>query len=623
MEEVDQIILNSFDNIGCDFAKKHEQLTELTTEEIVEAAVNCLKIIDPDFKMSSKFPPGMSARFRVGTTIAQACQKIGYKGEIGYQTFLYHSESEIRKVFMFLVEKLPKGNEQEDDSAESSSLLQKRISQVLKKQSNLFWLPPYCMKKGKCYQFKTTHDAINKSFEADKISCVEEKVATKLMLVPSLFEDNAVGLCSDKCSDENQKSEDIKDTKLKRKEDYQWKDVSFSTGDNIDLNASYDDVIKSVCNDVVVAKQAKGSRFTNTRDLQFTVEEEETEKEKPPVPKKRTSVKQDAKEDDESKENEEKVENEEDSEELEAETEEVLKEQVENLNVEIKSLNNDKSETEDKIKETEMVVEQLTEELEKLTVVVQAEKDKLKTKTRVVKLIANSKENIGKLKELIETNENRKEELEKMWDVRRVPLQDEIESLEEELGKNKVDTESMLKEIQEIRRKMREAMVDTKNKDEVVQQLKSELESIDKQRKRSSYTRRIMEIVASIHKQKQGIVKILADNQNTQKLINQISGRIDRTFAIADEVFFKDAKKDDNVRQAYKYLVALHDGCNQLISTVQQTGSIVREIRELEQQIDKELTKNAEENLNKIIRDYKEMKKENQQLIKQIKQSRK
>ena len=41
---------------------------------------------------------------------------------------------------------------------------------------------------------------------------------------------------------------------------------------------------------------------------------------------------------------------------------------------------------------------QLTEELEKLTVAVKEEKDKLKTKTRVVKLIANSKENIGKLK---------------------------------------------------------------------------------------------------------------------------------------------------------------------------------------------------------------------------------
>lgn len=35
-------------------------------------------------------------------------QELGYKGEIGYQTFLYSNESEIRKVFMFLVDKLPK-----------------------------------------------------------------------------------------------------------------------------------------------------------------------------------------------------------------------------------------------------------------------------------------------------------------------------------------------------------------------------------------------------------------------------------------------------------------------------------------------------------------------------------
>lgn len=35
-------------------------------------------------------------------------QELGYKGEIGYQTFLYSSETEIRKVFMFLIDKLPK-----------------------------------------------------------------------------------------------------------------------------------------------------------------------------------------------------------------------------------------------------------------------------------------------------------------------------------------------------------------------------------------------------------------------------------------------------------------------------------------------------------------------------------
>ena len=57
--------------------------------------------------------------------------------------------------------------------------------------------------------------------------------------------------------------------------------------------------------------------------------------------------------------------------------------------------------------------------------------------------------------------------------------------------------------------------------------------------RREKYTRRILEIVASIHKQKIEISRIIQDNRDTQKLINQLRGRIDRTFAIADEVIFK------------------------------------------------------------------------------------
>lgn len=40
---------------------------------------------------------------------------MGYRGEIGYQTFLYSNEADIRKLFMFLVENLPK------ESSESAS----------------------------------------------------------------------------------------------------------------------------------------------------------------------------------------------------------------------------------------------------------------------------------------------------------------------------------------------------------------------------------------------------------------------------------------------------------------------------------------------------------------------
>lgn len=69
----------------------------------------------PSFPMNFA---GMSARFRVGTTLAQACQTAGYRGDIGYQTFLYSSETEIRRLLMFLVEKLPR---RKDENLEQTS----------------------------------------------------------------------------------------------------------------------------------------------------------------------------------------------------------------------------------------------------------------------------------------------------------------------------------------------------------------------------------------------------------------------------------------------------------------------------------------------------------------------
>ena len=76
--------------------------------------------------------------------------------------------------------------------------------------------------------------------------------------------------------------------------------------------------------------------------------------------------------------------------------------------------------------------------------------------------------------------------------------------------------------------------------------------------------------------------------------------------------FPQDAKKDESVRKSYKYLAALHEvrlnllssvcktrphmlaglipcpppqNCNQLIQTIEDTGTILREIRDLEEQV--------------------------------------
>ena len=56
---------------------------------------------------------------------------------------------------------------------------------------------------------------------------------------------------------------------------------------------------------------------------------------------------------------------------------------------------------------------------------------------------------------------------------------------------------------------------------------------------RQSYTKRILEIVSSIHKQREEIERVIVDMKMTQKTMNQLKGRADRTFTAVDEIMFQ------------------------------------------------------------------------------------
>lgn len=76
---------------------------------------------------------------------------MGFRGDIGYQSFLYSNVTEIRRVFMFLIERLPKEADKEhlDESlADKKSLLDHHIRQNIKIQLNAAWTPQYCKKYG-------------------------------------------------------------------------------------------------------------------------------------------------------------------------------------------------------------------------------------------------------------------------------------------------------------------------------------------------------------------------------------------------------------------------------------------------------------------------------------------
>lgn len=60
----------------------------------------------------------------------------------------------------------------------------------------------------------------------------------------------------------------------------------------------------------------------------------------------------------------------------------------------------------------------------------------------------------------------------------------------------------------------------------------------------------------------------------------------------------------------YKSLVALHSDCAELVSLVEETGTLTRESKDLEEQISAESAKNVSENLNLVLKDLRKMKEE-------------
>lgn len=143
------------------------------------------------------------------------------------------------------------------------------------------------------------------------------------------------------------------------------------------------------------------------------------------------------------------------------------------------------------------------------------------------------------------------------WEDVRGPLLERYRHAKEESENRESETSKLLEEIRQMRERMKEVADETRLKDDLYKQLVGEYERMSKDLSRVSYTRRMLEIVMNIQKQKEDISKILGDTRLVQREINQLNGKLERIFTITDEQVYKDARKDEARRQAYKLLASL------------------------------------------------------------------
>uniref|UniRef100_A0A672PLC3 Coiled-coil domain-containing protein 22 n=1 Tax=Sinocyclocheilus grahami TaxID=75366 RepID=A0A672PLC3_SINGR len=552
MEEVDRILIHSLRQAGTDIDEDVQSVKQFTSELIVEAVVKCLRVIDPALGngLSHLLPPGMSARFRLGMSLAQACQDVGFKGEIGYQTFLYSNEPEIRSLFMFLVEKLPRESaEASDQPAGKSALLQRAIAAQIKAQLSVPWLPPSCRLPIHCKTQVPHHAYILKSRAKEYRSRKKARLQKRI-------------------------EEQLRAAAQPRPDTH---GATRSTSDLAELLQSFGGA--STGGDVLT----KGTRFTHTEKFTFTQ-----------VPC--------------------------------AHTQRCLA-QGSHLSRGIEGERDRWPFTPPTtITAMTLIINmlysclQVSDELQQKEVSNAEKKNSVKMKRQTIDLLPDAENNLLKLQSLVEASSKRVVHLASQWEKHRVPLIDEHRRLKELCSNRESESSRKLSEIKDLHDKIRQSAEEAKKKESLHKQLQTEYETLSKDVSRSAYTMRILEIVGNIKKQKEEITKILSDTKELQKEINSLTGKLDRTFAVTDELVFKDAKKDESVRKSYKYLAALHENCTKLIQTIEDTGTILREIRDLEEQIETENGKRTVSNLEKILEDYKAIRQENSALAEKIRE---
>lgn len=118
-------------------------LKEFDADLTVLAISSCLEAILQGVELPKKLPPSISGRMTMASALSDHIKNLGFHGDMGYSTVLYGSESEIRRILMFLIERLPRDPLKTIVGLETTYVqnLLKEIDENVQFQLKHIWVP--------------------------------------------------------------------------------------------------------------------------------------------------------------------------------------------------------------------------------------------------------------------------------------------------------------------------------------------------------------------------------------------------------------------------------------------------------------------------------------------------
>ncbi|KAJ0101511.1 hypothetical protein Patl1_03806 [Pistacia atlantica] len=219
---------------------------------------------------------------------------------------------------------------------------------------------------------------------------------------------------------------------------------------------------------------------------------------------------------------------------------------------------------------------------------------------------------LEQLDEQINTRKCNLVEIESQWDESRKSLEEKKRSLEESILANDPEAQEKLQKLREVELERQSVLSEIRKREDEYSKLSAELEKQPKVASRRSYIERVKEITKNSRKQDADIERILKETRELQLESNSIQESLHRTYAIVDEMVFREAKKDSVGRQAYRLLTSIHGSFEQVSEKILATDRIRREITEYEKKLAAMASRSL--NVDKLQADLDAILKENEHL---------
>ena len=627
MEDVDAILLPILRESGCPLPPELTSMKQLDSDLFYTSSVTILRLINSSSPSSSStspltkhplaMPTGKAARFRITSALCAEIKGKGYPAELGYESFLYPNEAEMRRLLRFLVEKLPKLEPAEADDLHPTSPaadIHSRVHAALlafSKQTTPLSIArhPYSTVQ---LELPALSPAAALAYTRGFQPLLPLQPARPSAFIPSLLELNLHSLLQ---AAEREK---------------QWNDPSAIPAEQRRLNliasmrAALSSELARVGGATTSSRRALhlyavggeagvggGLRATAfSRRVQF--EQEAGQAQAQVVSEVGTvtrvnDVGQSA-------------------EEREAEEEErrrTREQQLTQLNTQLTDTSQTLAALDTRISSFSSSSRQLEAELLALASSTTALEEAYKVKKRTLDLLPEAQKNESELRALVDASSARLLDLATEWETHRQSLLNRLRRAHALLQERKEAAAGKAEVLKSMREEQKTKADDLQAKDGQLTAAQAELAALTKGASRLTFIRRIMDIMRNIDKQKAEIHRVLTDVRQVQRDINQLTEAAHRAYAVADDIVFSAAKAggggDAVGAKAYRQVVELREAFGGLVGVVEGIGRMQGEMRELQASVADLEGRNTALNMERVETDLAQVKKENKALTAKLK----